>query len=103
MKYLVSFTFRLNGSAAENEAAAKRVLDLYSKWAPPASATYHHLLGKLDGGGGYALVETDNPMDLAEVTSKFSFAADWHVDPVVDIADSARVAQEAIEFRESIS
>src|ERR1700687_472096 len=103
MKYLVSFTFRLNGSAAENEAAAKRVLEVYSKWTPPASATYHHLLGKVDSSGGYALVETDNPLDLADVTSKFSFAADDHVDPVLDIADSVRVAQEAIEFRDSIS
>ncbi len=88
---------------ADNEAATKRLLEVYSRWTPPAGATVHHLLGKLDSGGGYALLETDNPMDVVDVTSKFGPLADYHVEPVIDIADVARVAQEGIEFRESIS
>lgn len=103
MKYVISWTFRLNGSAAENEATAKRLLALYSKWTPQASTTYHQFLGRVDGNGGFAVVETDNPMDLLETTSKFGAIGDFHVDPVVDVADSVRVAQESVEFRESIS
>ncbi len=99
---MVSWTFRSYGSATESEAAAKRLLEAYSKWTPPASATYHQFLGKVDGGGGYAVVETDNPMDLAETTAKFATFADWQIEPVLDIADAVGLAQAGIEFRESI-
>jgi hypothetical protein len=60
MKYVVSWTFRSFGSVAEQEAAATRLLKTYSKWTPPASVTYHQFLGRIDGGGGYQVVETDS-------------------------------------------
>jgi len=103
MKYVVSMTFRLNGSATENEAAQRRILDLYSKWTPPASTTFHQFVGRCDGGGVFSVVETDNPMDLADVTSKFGAYVEYQIHPVVDIVDSVRVAQEGVKFRESIS
>jgi hypothetical protein len=103
MKYVISYTLRLNGSAAENEAAAKRLLELYSKWTPQASMTFHQMVGRVDGNGGFAVVETDNPMDLLDATSKFGAVIEYQIHPVVDVADSVRVAQEGVEFRESIS
>jgi hypothetical protein len=99
MKFVVSITFRLNGSAAENELAARRILDVYSKWTPPASMTFHQFVARVDGGGGFSIVETDNPADLMEATSKFAPFADYETYPVVDIADGVRVLQEAVEFR----
>ena len=39
MKYVVSWTFRIGGSAADNEAGVKRLLEVYSKWTIPASMT----------------------------------------------------------------
>jgi Protein of unknown function (DUF3303) len=103
MKFVVSITFRLNGSAAENEASTRRILDVYSKWTPPASMTFHQFVSRVDGGGGFAVVETDNPADLMETSGKFGPFAEYVIHPVVDIADGVRAAQEAIEFRESIS
>jgi hypothetical protein len=103
MKYVVSWTFRYNGSAAENEAAVKRLLEVFSKWTPPTSATFHQFVGRLDGGGGFSVVETDNPADLSDAPSKFGFLCDYQIYPVVDIAEVARTAQEGVEFRESIS
>jgi hypothetical protein len=41
----------------------------------PQSTTWHAFLGRLDGSGGFALVETDNPGDLAETTGRFGFIA----------------------------
>ena len=102
MKFVVSLTFRLNGSVAENEAAAGRVVDVYSKWTPPAGMTIHQLVSRADGAGGFAVVETDNAADLIDTTSKFAPFADYEIYPVVDIADGVRVSQEAIAFRESI-
>jgi hypothetical protein len=65
--------------------------------------TYHQFVGRLDGGGGFSVVETDNPMDLADATSKFGFIADYQIYPVVDIAEAAQSLQQGIEFRDSIS
>jgi hypothetical protein len=101
MKYHVSWTFRLGGSASENEAAAKRILALYSKWAPPKGTTYLQFLGRADGNGGYAVIETDNPAEVADVAT-FAPFAEWQIQPVLDIAEAVQIATKAIEFRDSV-
>ena len=102
MKYLVSWNYRLNGSAAENEEGVRRGLAVFAKWTPPATAVYHQFLGRVDGGGGFAVVETDNPADLSDATSKFGFIADYQICPVVDIAESAQSLQQGLDFRDAI-
>jgi Protein of unknown function (DUF3303) len=102
MKYVVSWTYRLNGSAAENEESLRRGLAVFGKWTPPASTTYHQFVGRADGGGGFAVVETDDPSDVADVTAKFVFVADYQIYPVLDIDKSARALQEGMDFRDSI-
>ena len=99
MKYVVAWTFRLNGSATENEASIQRALELYAKWSPPASTTYHQFVGRLDGMGGFAIVESDNPIDLAVDSGKFGFFLDYQLYPVVDIAESMQAIQQGVEFR----
>jgi hypothetical protein len=103
MKYVVTWTFRSFGSVTQQEASAARLLKVYSKWTPPASVTYHQFVGRIDGSGGYQVVETDSPADLAETTAKFAPFADFQVEPVLDIADAVSAAQAGIDFRESIS
>lgn len=103
MKYLVSWTYRFNGSAADNEESVRRGIAVFSKWTQPQSTTYHAFLGRLDGTGGFALVETDNAADLADTTSKFGFIADYQIYPVVDIDQSVQSLQEGVDFRASIS
>jgi Protein of unknown function (DUF3303) len=103
MKYLVSWTYRLNGSAAENEESMRRGLAVFSKWTPPQSSIYHAFLGRVDGCGGFALVETDNPADLADTTSKFAFIADYQIYPVIDSEQSVQSLQQGAEFLESIN
>ena len=102
MKYVVSWTYHWNGSAAENEAGIDRALEVFAKWTPPASTTFHQFVGKLDGTGGFAVVENDNPMDLADAPSKFGYFAEYRIDPVADIAETAQVFQQGVAFRKSI-
>jgi hypothetical protein len=101
MKYLVSWTTRSGASAADNEAAVARVLQVYSKWSPPSDETFHQFLGRLDGRGGYSLVETDNPDSLGEGPAKFGAYFDFEIVPVVDIADNVRLLSEGIDFRKA--
>ena len=48
MKYVVTWTTQLNGSGKENEAAVWRGLELFSEWQPPASTTFHQMVGRVD-------------------------------------------------------
>jgi len=102
MKYVVSFTPRPGGSAADTELAEKRSLEVFSKWAPPEGVTFHQFLARLDTGGGFAVVESDNPMLVAEGPAKFGPWFAFEVIPVLDMPEAMPIVQEAIDFRDSI-
>lgn len=102
MKYVVAWTYRMNGTAAENDESLRGGLAAYSKWSPPQGATYHQFVGRVDGAGGFAVVETDNPADLVETTSQFATILDYQIYPVVDIGEAAEALQRGMEFREAI-
>ena len=103
MKYVMTWTPRLSGCAEENEAATRRGLELFSKWQQPAGTTFHQFVARVDGTGGFAVVETDSPAELLDGTGKFSPLNEFQLYPVVDIADWVQAAQDGVEFRESIS
>jgi len=103
MKFLVSWTTRDGASAEENEASVKRGLQLFSKWSPPAGATFHQFLSRMDGNGGYAVVESDDVQAIMEGPAKFSTLFAFNIVPVVDIMDAIAAGNDAIEFRDSIS
>ncbi len=102
MKYLMTYTFRLNGSAAENERSIKRGLEVFSKWTPPQSATFHQWVSRVDGNGGCAIVETDNVADLLDGVAKFAYINQFELYPVVDIAEAMQALQVGVDFREAI-
>jgi hypothetical protein len=102
MKFVVTWKNRSGASAADNEVAAARVLEVFGKWSPPADETFHQFLGRLDGTGGFAVVETDNPEALAEAPAKFGTYLDFEIIPVGDIAETTRLLSEGVEFRNSI-
>lgn len=102
MKFVVTWRLRSGSSAVDNEAAAARVLEVFGKWTPPADETFHQFLGRLDGTGGLAVVETDNPDSLGEAPAKFGAYMDFEIIPVNDITDNVRLIAEGIEFRKSV-
>ena len=97
VKYVIEWKTRDSAATVED---GKRLLQIFSKWTP--SATPLQFLSTLDGTRGLSIVETDNPLDVARDTSKFSEWLDFTVTPVVDIMDAVGVFQEAIDFVESI-
>jgi hypothetical protein len=102
MKFVVVNTVRPGGSAKEVEEAVPRVLELWSKWTPPAGTTIHQMFSRADGNGNFAVVETDNATDLIEATSKFGPVRFPDL-PVADVAEGVSAAQEGVKFRKSIS
>ena len=103
MKYVVQWTEREGASGAQSEEDVKRLLQLFSKWSPAPDATFHQFVSRLTGDGGYAVVETDNPLAVMEGPSKFGTHLKFTIEPVVDIMESVQVGQEGIDFRDSIS
>jgi hypothetical protein len=102
MKYVLGWTNRLTGSSKENEEGAKRALELFSKWQPPAGVTFLQFVGRLDGEGAFAVVETDDPADILDASAKFAPLKMFSVYPVIDMAEWAQKLQEGVEFRESV-
>jgi hypothetical protein len=99
MKYVVSWTIRPHVT----EESAARSLQVFGKWSPSEGATFHEFLGRVDGSGGFALVETDDQRLIAKDVAPFTSFFDFEVCPVLDIADSAAVDAEAIEFLQSVT
>jgi hypothetical protein len=102
MKYAMTWTTRMGGSGKDNEDAARRALELFSKWEPAAGTTFHQFVGRIDGDGGFAIVETDNPTELLTETAKFAPFNIFQVYPVVDMGEWAQASQGGIDFRGSI-
>lgn len=103
MKYVVSWKPRAGGSAADNEAGVKRSLAVFGKWTPDARSTFHQFVTRLDGEGGFAVIETDDPASVLDGPAKFGPFFEFTVIPVVDVNESIGLVNEAIEFRDSIS
>lgn len=100
MKFVTTWTARSQGAAAED--TAKRGLELFGKWSPPDDVTFHQLVGRLDGNGGFAVIETDNPSSLGEAASKFGPYFEFHIYPVIDIAEGAALGSDGVDWRASI-
>jgi hypothetical protein len=103
MKYVVTWKLRASGSAAENEEAAERGLQVFAGWSPPADSDFVQFLTRLDGEGGFAVVDSDNPLSVLDGPAKFSPYFEFSVYPVVDIMTGIPVATEAVAFRKGIS
>lgn len=102
MKYAMTWTTRPGGSGKDNEDSQRRALELFAKWQPAKGTTFHQFVGRLDGEGGFAIVETDNPQDMLADTAKFAPFNVFQIYPVVDMNEWADAAQKAVDFRASV-
>ena len=98
MKYVVSWETRPNVT----EESAARSLQVFSKWSPSEGATFREFLGRIDGGGGFAVVETDDAALIAKDVAPFTAWFEFRVVPVLEIADAAAIEGEAVAFLSSV-
>lgn len=99
MKYVAAWELR--GNASEDLLA--RSLQVFSKWAPAEGTNFVQFVGRVDGRGGFAVVETDDVTLLARDMAIFSAFFDMTLYPVLDIQETARTGGEAVEFRRGAS
>ena len=99
MKYVVSWETRPNAT----EETAARSLQVFGKWTPNEGSTFKEFLSRVDGRGGYAVVETDDPSLILRDTALFSPFFDFKVDPVLEVADATAIEMETVEHLRTIS
>jgi hypothetical protein len=102
MKYVLSWENRAPGGS-QTEADVRRVVELVSKWQPPAAWTITEWVARIDGEGGYAVIQTDNAAGILAEIAKFGPYVEFSVHPVVDQADAVQMLNEGIGFRNGIS
>jgi len=99
MKYVITWEARPNVT----EESAKRGLAAFSKWSPSHPEHFLAFLGRIDGNGGFAVVETEDPAEVARDTGPFTTWFEFHVYPCLEIAETATIAGEGLAFLESVS
>ena len=97
MKYVVSWRERPTGSAAEFEAARKRVVEAFSTLEKPKSLTIHHLVARI-GLDGYAVVETDEPADLQYLLRVYA-PASFTVEPLIEALAAVTTEMRGLDRR----
>lgn len=102
MKFVLSYTERSGGSAAENVAAGESAQKLLANWSPSPSATIHQWVSRCDGNGGFSVLETDNAGELLRDLTTWSPWLDFQVFPVVDILDATPLTAEALDLAKSV-
>jgi hypothetical protein len=101
MKFVLSFTLRASGSAAENIAGGEAGQKLLSSWLPSEAATIREWVSRCDGNGGFAVIETDNGADLFKDLTTWSPWFQFQVFPVIDIGDATPLQSEALATAKS--
>ncbi len=102
MKYMLTWRERPAASAADYEAAQKRVLEVFQDWKMPESLTISEFLVRIGEFGGYAVIETDKPEDIHKLTTAFA-VFEFKLEQVLDVMDAVAVEVEAIKWRDSIA
>lgn len=100
MKYVMTWWERPGGSAADHEAAQKRILDIFQKWEIPETITFHQFLVRVGELGGYAVLETDDLAEIEKATTIYA-AFQFRVEPVLDVEEAAAAQTEGIAWRDS--
>jgi hypothetical protein len=95
MKYVLTWEPRPNYSEDQDE----RSLEVFSRWSPAEGTNFLEFVARVDGRGGFAVVETDDVTLIARDVAVFTAFFDFNVYPVMDARESAQMVGDAIEFR----
>jgi Protein of unknown function (DUF3303) len=98
MKYVIAWELPANAS----EEMQARSLQVFGKWSPAEGNNFLQFLDRVDGRGGFAVVETEDPTLIARDTAIFGVFLNMNVYPVLDIEEGTRIMNEAVEFRRNV-
>ena len=103
MKFVVRWAAVPGRSARKRQRELRRSLEILVRWLPPEDQTFHQFVVRVDGGGGFAVIETDSAAGLLDGVAKFSPWFEFDVFPVLDIADAVSVLDTAVNWLDFMS
>jgi uncharacterized protein DUF3303 len=103
MKFVLSWTALRGTSAKTRRRELRRSLDGFVRWLPPNNLTFREFVVRADGGGGFAVVETDAAADLLDGVARFSPWFEFEVFAVVEIADAVGVLDAAANWLDFVN
>ena len=87
-----------------SEEGARRSLEVFSKWQPPAGADFSKgFYGFTDGTGGVALIEVDSAQTLARTIDPWTPWLRFTATPILPIEEATQIATEGVAFRDSVA
>jgi hypothetical protein len=102
MKFVLAYTTRDGGSPEDNLKAAESAQKLLANWTPSPNASISEWVQRCDGGGGFAVLSTDNPKDLYRDLAVWSPWLKFDVHPVLDVLEATALNDEAIHIAGSV-
>jgi hypothetical protein len=102
VKFVLTYTLRYGGSAADNVATGEAAQKLLASWTPSPEATMHEWVQRCDGNGGFAVLETDNAAELYKDIATWSPWLDFQAYPVLDILETVSITSEALSLARSV-
>ena len=102
MKFVITYTQRSGGTAAENVAAAEAGQKLLSNWQPNPTGTILQWVQRCDGNGGFAVTEGEEAGPMLKDLSTWSPWFEFQVYPVVDILEASPITDEALSIAKSV-
>ena len=102
MKFVLAYTTRDGSSAEDNLKSGEAAQKLLANWTPSPNASISEWVQRCDGGGGFAVLETENSKDLYRDLAVWSPWLKFDVYPVLDILDATAITDEAIHTAASV-
>ena len=96
MKFVITYTSKAGGSAAENVAGAEAAQKLLANWAPSSKATISEWVQRCDGNGGFSVIQTEDAGEMLRDFSTWSPWLDFQVYPVLDILEATPITADAL-------
>lgn len=97
MLFEISYKVRTGG----NESSDKRIMQIFSKWKPPAGMVVKAHYARTMASG-FIIAEADSVAPIIEANAVYAIWLDYEVTPIIDIADAVPALERAYAWRESI-
>jgi Domain of unknown function (DUF3303) len=109
MKYMIEYTTRVSGLTCEESFKnSESLLKTWERWEEEAKSdlmsglnVLNHVV-KLGCNGGYVLVETDEPCDVAKFVSKFTFWAEPTINPVIEVDEAVPISFDSLAWAKGV-
>jgi Protein of unknown function (DUF3303) len=100
MLFQASWTRRDSGATEDGD---RRVLAILEKFSVPDGVTVHSWVERIDGTGGFGLLEADDPQALAAGFPIFGPYFAFEAVPVIQHDQAVAALSAAVAFREGLS